>query len=347
MGLNIRDIIPRREIDFEELKERTLCVDAFNTLYQFLSTIRQPDGTPLMDDDKNITSHLSGIFYRNVALLSEGMKLIYVFDGDAPELKSRTHKRRKESRELAGERYEAAKQSEDFSAMRRYSSQLLRLDEKMIEESKELLEAMGIAVVQAPSEGEAEAAYLCRVGESIYASVSQDYDSLLFGAPKLIRNLTLARRRKTYSGWVEIKPEMIELEKVLNSLEINLDQLICLGILIGTDYNPKGIPGIGQKRALEIVKKFKTPVLIFQSVEEQLMSLPEEDRFNWQEIFELFKKPDVVKSEIVFGKIDEEKIKEILVSRHDFSEERVEKQLEKLREMKEKKKQTDLDSWFH
>ena len=75
MGLNIREIVDRRELNISELKGQTLCVDAFNTLYQFLSTIRQPDGTPLMDDSKKITSHLSGIFYRNIALLSEGIKL--------------------------------------------------------------------------------------------------------------------------------------------------------------------------------------------------------------------------------------------------------------------------------
>ena len=346
MGLNIREIIPRKEIEISDLKGRVVCVDAFNTLYQFLSTIRQPDGTPLMDNKKRVTSHLSGIFYRNIALTSEGIKLVYVFDGEAPELKAKTWKNRGEARDIAKERYEEAKREEDIESMRRYSSQLLRLDDEMIEESKELLEAMGIAVVQSPGEGEAEAAYLCRIKKEVYASVSQDYDSLLFGAPKLIRNLTLARRRKTFSGWVEVKPEMIELERVLNLLEIDLDQLICLGILIGTDYNPKGIPGIGQKRALQIVKKYKQPVLIFQSVEEQLMSLPEEDRFDWKEVFELFHKPNVKNFDFKFGKLNEKKIKEILVDEHDFSEERVEKQLERLKDVKEKSKQKDLGKWF-
>ncbi|MFH1585652.1 MAG: flap endonuclease-1 [archaeon] len=345
MGLNIREIIPRKEIEFSSLRGKTLCVDAFNTLYQFLSTIRQADGTPLMDDKKRITSHLSGIFYRNIALLSEGMKLVYVFDGEAPALKARTRKKREGVRDVAEERYGEAKQKEDLAAMRRYSSQFVRLDDDMIRESKELLEAMGIFVVQAPSEGEAEAAYLCKAKEEVYASVSQDYDSLLFGAPKLIQNLTLARRRKTFSGWVEIKPEMIELEKVLNLLEISLDQLICLGILVGTDYNPKGIPGIGQKRALQIVQKYRQPVLIFQSVEEQLMSLPEEDQFDWKEIFELFHSHELVDAEFKFGKVNEEKIKEILVERHDFSEERVDKQLERLRGITEKAKQKGLGEW--
>ena len=345
MGLNIKDIIPRKEMEIPDLKGKTVCVDAYNMLYQFLSTIRQPDGTPLMDNKKRITSHLSGIFYRNVNLLSEGIRIIYVFDGIPPELKASTHKMREEGRELAKTRYKEAKQEEDIGAMKRYGSQLIRLDETMIDESKELLKAMGIAVIQAPSEGESEAAYLNKINNEIYATVSQDYDSLLFGATRLIRNLGLSRKRKTFSGWVEIRPEIIELQKVLNMLEINLDQLICLGILVGTDYNPKGIPGIGQKRALDIVRKYKQPVLIFGSVEEQMMSLSEEDQFDWKEVFQLFHKPDVVNATIKFEKINEKEIKRILINEHDFSEERVEKQLEKLRELKEQKKQKGLGEW--
>lgn len=346
MGLNIRDIIPRREVEISELQDKILCVDAFNALYQFLSTIRQPDGTPLMDNKKRITSHLSGIFYRNINLLDEGIRLVYVFDGKAPELKAKTYKIRQDVRDIAKERYETAKEEVDVMGMKRYSSQLLRLDDEMIKESKELLIAMGIPIIQAPSEGEAQAAYMARINSKVYASVSQDYDSLLFGASRLIRNLTVSRKRKTYSGYVEIKPEIIELEKVFNFLEINLEQLICLGILVGTDYNPKGIPGIGQKRALEIVKKYKVPYEIFKSVEEQMMSLSEDDRFDWQEIFALFYKPGVSNSDFEFIQFDEDKIKEILVRKHDFSEERVQKQIDKLKEIKQKSQQKNLGKWF-
>lgn len=346
MGLNIRDIIPRREVEISELQDKVLCVDAFNALYQFLSTIRQPDGTPLMDSKKRITSHLSGIFYRNINLLNEGMRLVYVFDGRAPELKAKTFKKRQDVRDLAKERYETAKDEADVMGMKRYSSQLLRLDDEMIEESKELLIAMGIPVIQAPSEGEAQAAYMTRANSKVYASVSQDYDSLLFGASRLIRNLTVSRRRKTYSGYMEIKPEIIELEKVFNFLEINLEQLICLGILVGTDYNPKGIPGIGQKKALEIVKRYKYPYEIFKGVEEQMMNLSDEDRFDWQEIFALFYKPNSSKEDFEFKQFNEKKIKEILVKKHDFSEERIDKQIEKLKEIKEKNQQKNLGKWF-
>lgn len=346
MGLNIREIIPKKELDISKLKGKTVCVDAFNAIYQFLSTIRQPDGTPLMDDKKRITSHLSGIFYRNISLLNEGLKIIYVFDGKPPELKRKVHKIRKEGRDIAKERYEEAKQLEDLGAMKRYQSQLVRLNDEMIQESKDLLEAMGITVVQAPSEGESEAAYLCKINNEIYASVSQDYDSLLFGAPRLIRNLTLAKKRKTFSGWTEVKPELIELKEMLKELDIDQDQMISLGILVGTDYNPKGIPRIGQKKALQIVREHKTPEKIFESVEEKIKSLPEEEQFDWKEIFNLFKKADVKDVKIEFPKINPEKIKKILVEKHNFSEDRVDKQLEKLNLIKEKNKQKGLNKWF-
>jgi len=346
MGLNIREIIPRKEIQISELTGKTVCVDAFNILYQFLSTVRQMDGTPLMDNKKRVTSHLSGLFYRNLNLLEQGIKLVYVFDGEPPALKLKTHEKRQDFRNVAKEKYNSAKQDEDFSGMKRYGSQLIRLTDEMIEESKELLEAMGIPVIQAPSEGEAEAAYLAQIKQEVYASISQDYDSLLFGTPRLIQNLTSSKRKKTFSGWIETSLELIELNAVLNLLEINLDQLICLGILVGTDYNPKGIPGIGQKKALQIVQKYKQPILIFESVEEQMLGLPEEDRFDWKEIFKLFHNHNVKDAEFEFQKINEQKIKEILIAEHDFSESRVEKQLERLRKIEEKGKQKGLGEWF-
>ena len=143
-----------------------------------------------------------------------------------------------------------------------------------------------------------------------------------------------------------MKSDIIELERVLNMLEINLDQLICLSILVGTDYNPKGVPGIGQKKALQLVKQYKQPVLIFKNVEEQIMGLTEEDRFDWQEIFELFHKPNVIDVDFDFKRVDEEKIKKILVEKHDFSEERIERQLDKLRKLEERQKQKGLEKWF-
>ena len=334
MGLQIGDIVPRREVKFEELKGKIIAVDAFNAVYQFLSSIRQSDGTPLMDSKKRVTSHLSGLFYRNIALLSEGIKLIYVFDGKYNKLKNRTHDIRESAKQEAREKYLEAKDEEDIEAMGKYARGFTRLNEEMINESKELLEAMGIAVVQAPGEGEMQCAQLVKECEA-YAIGSQDYDSLVVGGKRLIQNLTLARKRKTRGGVVYISPEIIEYDKLLNELGINSDQLICLAILVGTDFNPGGVKGIGPKKALALVKEKKYPVAIFRELEGKV-------DFNWQEVFEIFKKPNVSKIGIKFPKLDNNKIKKMLVEEHEFSLERIENHLDKLRELKRESGQKKL-----
>ncbi|MBM3232950.1 flap endonuclease-1 [Candidatus Pacearchaeota archaeon] len=334
MGLQIGDIVPRKEVKFEDLKGKVIAIDAFNAIYQFLSSIRQPDGTPLMDSQKRVTSHLSGLFYRNVSLLLEGIKLVYVFDGEYHKLKGKTHALRQEAKDLAKERYEEAKDEEDIEGMSKYSRGFIRLDEGMIEESKELLNALGIAVVQAPGEGEMQCAELVKNGQA-YAVGSQDYDALAVGGTRLIQNLTLARKRKTPGGFVYIAPEMIEYDKVLNELGIDSDQLICLAILVGTDFNPGGVRGIGPKKALALVKEKKYPVHIFRAIEERL-------DFNWQEVFEIFKKPNVSRELVKMPVMNEGKVKEILVGRHEFSSERVDSHLAKFNELKKEQAQKKL-----
>jgi flap endonuclease-1 len=336
MGLQIGDIVPRHEVKFEELKGKVIAVDAFNALYQFLSSIRQPDGTPLMDNQKRVTSHLSGLFYRNVALLAGGIKLIYVFDGEYHVLKGKTHEIRSEAREEMREKYEEAKEEGDIEMMGKYSRGFIRLNDEMIKESKELLEAMGIAVVQASGEGEMQCAEIVKSGQA-YAVGSQDYDALAVGGTRLIQNLTLARQRKTRSGVVFISPEIIEYEKTLNTLGIDSDGLISLAILVGTDFNPKGVKGIGPKKALSLVREKKFPALIFKELEEQGRL-----DFSWKDVFEIFKKPNVKKEKIEFPKLNAGRIKEILVERHQFSLERVEKQLDKLNEVKKESGQRKL-----
>ena len=337
MGLQIGDLVSRKEVTFGELKGKTIAIDAFNVIYQFLSSVRQPDGTPLMDSSGNVTSHLSGLFYRNIALLSEGISLIYVFDGEYHVLKGKTHELRQATKDVAVEKYEEALDDGDVDGMGKYARGFSKIDDKMISESKELLEAMGIAVVQAPGEGEMQAAELVKSGQA-YAVGSQDYDALVVGGTRLIQNLTLSRKRKTVSGFIYIAPEMIEFEGVINQLGITWDQLICLAILVGTDFNHGGVKGIGPKKALALVKQFVYPVKIFESVVERHGDLG----FNWMEIFEIFKKPNVSKHKVVFPKVNEEKIKEILTVRHEFSAERVENQLVKLREIKARSAQKSL-----
>jgi flap endonuclease-1 len=338
MGLQIGEIISKKEIEFRDLKGKTVAVDAFNAIYQFLTTIRQPDGTPLKDSKGRVTSHLSGLFYRNMKLILEGIKLIYVFDGEAPELKSRTRESRREIRDEARQKYEEAKQREDIESMGRYARSDVSLDKEKIKESKELLEAMGIAVIQAPGEGEAQASWLAKE-KKVYAVASQDYDCLMFESPLLIQNLSLSRTRKTVSGTKEVFPQVIELDKVLKELGINKEQLICLGILCGTDYNPKGVRGLGPKKSLKLVQEKRTKENIFKAVEDDDKY---ELDFDWKEVYREIENPGIKKiDEIKFPKVDKDKIKEILI-KYDFSEDRIEKQLEKFGELKKQKEQKTL-----
>ena len=342
MGLQISEIIPKKQISFQDLKGKTIAVDAFNAIYQFLTTIRQPDGTPLKDSKGNITSHLSGIFYRNMNLILGDIKLIYVFDGEAPELKGKIRESRKELKLNALEKYKEAVRKKDIDLMGRYARADVFLDEQKIKESKELLEAMGVAVVQSPGEGEAQASLIAQRKE-IYAVASQDYDCLMFKAPRLIQNLSLARKRKTISGYVEVYPQLIELFGVLKELEINQEQLICLGILCGTDYNEGGVKGLGPKKSLKIVKEFKTKEKIFNAIEKKESGLEKyEINFNWEQVYNEIENPTIdANLKIQFPKIDPKKIKKILL-KYGFSEERINNQLEKLDEIKKRASQKTL-----
>ncbi|HEY4674450.1 MAG TPA: flap structure-specific endonuclease, partial [Candidatus Bathyarchaeia archaeon] len=212
MGVNLRDLVPRVAVKLEDLSEKSIAIDAYNALYQFLAIIRQPDGTPLKDSSGRVTSHLSGLLYRTSNLVEMGIKPIYVFDGAPPALKEVEIKRRMKVREEALVRYERALKEGKTEEARMYAQVSSRLKDYMADDSKRLLDLMGIPWIQAPSEGEAQAAYLTKRGDADYCG-SQDYDSLLFGAPKLVRNVTISGRRKLPSKniFVEVIPEIIEL----------------------------------------------------------------------------------------------------------------------------------------
>ena len=338
MGLQIGDLVSRKEVTFSELKGKTIAIDAFNAIYQFLSSIRQPDGTPLKDSNGNVTSHLSGLFYRNINLMAEGIKLIYVFDGEYNVLKGKTHAIRQEAKDIAELKFKTALEEEDIEQMGKYARSMSRLTAEMIAESKELLEAMGVAVVQAPGEGEMQAAEIVKSGQA-YAVGSQDYDAIAVGGPRLIQNLTLSRKRKVSNGsFVYIAPEMIEYDSVINQLGITGDQLICLAILVGTDFNPGGVKGIGPKKALDLVRRKIHPVSIFEEITERYGDVG----FKWTEVFEIFKKPNVDRVRVNFPKLDEAKIKKILVEDHEFSLERIENALAKLKVVKKESAQKRL-----
>ncbi len=338
MGTNIKDLVIKKEVDFEDLKGKKLAVDSFNILYQFLSTIRQRDGSLLMDSEGNVTSHLTGLFSRTTNLMKKGIKPAFVFDGKPPELKEKERQRRRDVKLEAGKRYEKAKKEKDMESMKKYASRTSKLTGEMIEESKALVNALGLPVIQAPSEGEAQVAHIVNKGEA-FAGVSEDYDSLLYGVNRLIKNLALTGRRKFGATYVTIKPNMINISDMLNNLGIDQDQLIVLGILVGTDYNPPGIKGIGPKTALKIIREYGTD---FDRIFEEVKWKEHYD-IDWEEIYYLFKKmPVETDYEMSWSRVNKEKIHELLVETHEFSKERVEKSIKDLMKKEEDKKQTGL-----
>ncbi|MFB6245425.1 MAG: flap endonuclease-1 [Candidatus Nanohaloarchaea archaeon] len=342
MGVDLGDLIEPEEISFEELHDTELAVDAMNTLYQFLSIIRQRDGTPLKDSQGRVTSHLSGVFYRNINLLEKNIRPVYVFDGETPELKQKESSRRRKKREEAREEWKKLREEGKISEAYSKATQSSKINEEMLVEAKKLLDAMGLPYIQAPSEGEAQAAHMTRSDEGdIYAVASQDWDCLLFGAERMVRNLTTRKTRKTSSGGKkEISTERIELEDVLKQLDITQEKLIWMGVLMGTDFNPDGVEGIGPKTSLKLVREYN-------SFEEIL----EDDKVDWgsekdpDTIIQFFRDPPVEDVDYSFGEPDEERIKEILVDEHDFSEKRVDSGLEKLRKAMESR-QSGLESFM-
>jgi flap endonuclease-1 len=341
MGTPIGPLIPRKEVELPELSTKLLAIDGYNALYQFISVIRQPDGTPLMDRQGRITSHLSGLFYRTIKLLENGIKVVYVFDGKPPEFKHRTVEERMEKREEAEKKWQEALKKGDIEEARKYATQASRLEKIMVEDSKRLLEAMGVPYVLAPSEGEAQASYMAAKGD-VWATASQDYDSLLFGSPRLVRNLAITGKRKLPGRniYVDVKPELIILQEVLQSLGIDRIKLIWIGMLVGTDFNEK-IPGIGPKKALELVRSHN-------SFEEILKVLGVKPDWDWKAIEEFFLNPPHTDDyDLKYRKPDRDTIFRILVEEHDFSPERVEKAVGRLEEVTPAAgSQSSLEAWF-
>ncbi len=340
MGVQLKDIAPIKDVSLEHLKGRTIAVDAMNTLYQFLSIIRQSDGTPLKDSQGRVTSHLSGLFYRISNLIEMGIEPILIFDGEPPGLKSGTLETRREIRaEAEKARKEALEKGKEKEA-RKHAQRAARLSDEMVEQSKTLLSAMGVPWVQAPGEGEAQAAHITQKGDA-WATGSQDFDSLLFGSPILVRNMTITGKRKLpgKDKYKEISPELIKLEKIFEKHEIDRRGLIAIGILIGTDYND-GIKGIGPKRALKLAKENKNIENIMNT------DIGEDFEVDVVEVEKIYLEPDVTDEyEIEWKDSKPEEIKDFLCEKHDFSESRIQTGLKRLEKGADERAQESLEKW--
>lgn len=342
MGVNLSPITEAKEIEITDLRGRMVAVDAYNTIFQFLSSIRQKDGTPLQDDQGRVTSHLSGILYRVANLIEAGIEPSFVFDGKANKMKAGTIEERVARREKAMQEYEQALREGDMAKAYSKAQQTSRMTPEILESSKELLGLMGIPIVQAPSDGEAQGAYMCMKGD-VYASASQDYDSILFGAPLLVRNLTISGRRKVpgRNVYKDVKTEIIDSSQMLADLGITREQLVDVCIMIGTDFNP-GVTGIGPKKGLKLIQKHGT---LEKVIEAQGFDIPE-----YEDVRAIFL--DGPKSDdysVRPGEMDGDGIVSML-SEYGFSAEKVSAVVRKIEAARknesDRKKQRSLDQWF-
>jgi flap endonuclease-1 len=318
MGVLLTPIVVKDTMTLADLRGRQLAVDANGEMYQFLALIRLPDGTPLKDSHGRVTSHLSGLFFRTTRLMADfDIRLVFVFDGRPPVEKTAEIARRRTVRE----RYEAeaaeARHAGDFARAYSKSTMTSRLTVEMVADAKELLRLMGLPVVQAPSEAEAQAAHIARRGD-VWAAASKDYDALLFGAPRLVRFLTISGREFLPAQRTSrpITPELIDLQRMLDELGITRAQLIDLGLLVGTDFHP-GIHGIGPKKALALVKRHG-------AIEHMPPNVADAFNGDLDRLRQIYLVPDVHDDyRVEFGRCDVEGVVHFLCEEHAFGRERV------------------------
>lgn len=342
MGINLSGLTDPKCIELTDMSGKTVAIDAYNTIYQFLSSIRQPDGKPLHDTHGRVSSHLSGILYRTANLIEAGIEPSFVFDGKPHELKADTLDGRRERREKAEEEWEEAIEEGDMKKAFSKAQQTSRMTSEISTSSKELIGYLGLPIIQAISDGEGQCAYMCAKGD-VWASASQDFDSLLFGASTLVRNITMTGRRKMpgKDQYKEVKTEVIYLDDFLNTLGITREQLVDMSILIGTDFNP-GIKGIGPKKGLKLIKEHGNIEKVLAHINKDI---PE-----YQEVRDIFlNSPNSDDYEIDPKKVDRVAVVDMLTA-YDFSPTRVEAALDRIERCREtnksKRSQRSLDAWF-
>jgi flap endonuclease-1 len=339
MGVNISALAPSQKRTLEDFTDKIVAIDAHNILYQFLANIRTAEGSMLMDSQGRPTSHLNGLLSRTAKLVAVGIKPIYVFDGKPHELKAKTLANRREIKEKAKEEYQLALDAGDLERARMKAAQSTFLTPDMVADAQELLGYLGIPCIKAPSEGEAQACHMARSGDA-WAVVSQDFDSLMFGTPRLVRNLTVTGRRKLpgQNRYISVEPEIFDFQFVLTALGVTHEQLVDIGIMIGTDFNP-GVKGYGPKKALKAIMEFKT---LENVMKEKDLEIPDYDI-----IRKIFIEPNVVDDYLIkWDSVNEEKVMEFLCEERNFTKERINSTLESFVKFKSAVAQKSLDRWF-
>ena len=323
-------------------------LDASLSMYQFLISTQQIKSgfsiADLRDSEGNLTGHLLGIFNRTIMLMENGIRPVWVFDGTPPEAKKNVLKKRKEIKENAEKEKSEAKDEGDMEKALKFANQTIRIDKKMVEDAKKLIKLLGIPVIEAPSEAEATCSIMAK-DKICYCACTEDMDTLCFGCPILIRDLSNK----------DDNVIQIELDLVLKGLNLNMDEFIDLCILCGCDYSSL-IEGIGEINAYKLIKEHKNIENVLKYAEKynkdnshKKKMVYDLETFNYELARKLFKEPEVVNTKEIkleFKKPDFEGLKEFLVKEKNFSESRIDNAIKRLDVAKSKASQSRLDSFF-
>jgi flap endonuclease-1 len=292
---------------------------------------------------------LQGMYQRTIRMINNGIKPVFVFDGKPPELKSAEVQplpqppltiqlaKRTEKRKEAEEGKEQAKEAGDAEALAKFSKRTVKVTNKHKEDCKKLLTLMGVPVVDAPSEAEAQCAAMVKHG-ICFATGTEDMDALTFGTSVLLRHLTFSEARK-------MPIREIHLSKVLEELSFTQDQFIDLCILLGCDYCDS-IRGIGPVRALDLMRKHGSLEEVIKHLDSKY-TVPES--FDYVSVRKLFKDPEVTdpeKLEVKWSDPDEDGLIQFLVKEKGFNEERVRNGIQKLNKARNTSVQGRLTSFF-
>ncbi len=239
---DLRQLAAIDPVPFSELAGSVVAIDAHNWLYRYLTTtVRFTASSAYTTEGGEEVANLIGVVQGLPKFFEHDITPVFVFDGGVAELKDDEVETRRKQRQRYEEELEAAKESDaDAAAIATLDSRTQRLTETIQETTRELLALLDVPIVEAPAEGEAQAAYMARKGEADYAG-SEDYDTLLLGAPYTLRGLTSKG-----------DPECMDFERTLSELELSWERLVDAAILMGTDFND-GIDGVGPKTAVKLI----------------------------------------------------------------------------------------------
>ncbi|MCL4383504.1 MAG: flap endonuclease-1 [Candidatus Marsarchaeota archaeon] len=345
MSVDLNKLVSKQKITLDDLNKKTIAIDAYNMLYQFLSIIRQADGTPLMNKSGKITSHLSGIFYRASDFILHGIKPIFVFDGIPSILKQRTIEARIKKRQEAYEAWNTARELGKIEEAKSFAQRSTRVNKEIVESAKHLLDLMGIGYLDAPSEAEAQASYMCKQ-DLVFAAASQDYDTILFGSKYVVRNLSISGKRKLPKKniYINIETEILDLEETKRNLGLNQNQLIWVGLMLGTDFN-EGIRGIGPKTSVKIARQSNSLNEVIDYVKEKYKK---DFDFNIKEVEQLFENPEIKKmsedeiKNLLDKTISKYELIDFMCKENDFDISRIEKFADQLIKIKQHSNQKTL-----